>query len=116
MSLSTFLTKVKKQKIIYWEISDPDGFNSNTFLAPVQFLGRWDDVNVIFVDSKGKDTVSRAQLICNELLVVGSYVMLGTLTYNTPTNPIGLVGAVRIKQASHVPNLNGTDLFFTAMA
>lgn len=114
MSLKSFVAKVQKQKLVYWETNGFDGFGQNTYAYPEELNCRWDDVFEMVKDNQGREFVSKAVIISPKLLVQGSYVKKGQILTSTPASPNDDTDVYMIRTTSHTPDMKGNNLLYMA--
>lgn len=102
----SFLTRNHNQTITYWGAPVKDKFGVKTFDAPVQITGRWEDSTELFIDSSGRESVSRAFVFVGQDLDSEGWLFLGT---SSTADPKSVADAFEIKQFKKTPNLKGTD-------
>jgi hypothetical protein len=114
MSLKSFVNKVQKQKLIYWETNGFDGYGQNTYAYPEELNCRWDEVYETVKDPQGREFVSKAVIISPKLLVQGSYVKKSLLLTSTPPSPNDDTDVYMIRNTSHTPDIRGNNLLYMA--
>ena len=115
MSIASFLTKIRKQKAIYWAKTGDDGFGGTTFAAPADVDCRWSDVSEKYVDDTGVERVSVSSVIVDQTMITGGYLKLDELDSATPDSPIGVVGASPIRKFMIVPDIKNTVNYMKAI-
>lgn len=101
------------QDITVWQPGVNDGFGGFTFPAPTLIKGRWEDTQVLFLNSKGEELMSQAVVYVDTDVSVGQYLVEGDLT--ATADPTTLADAHRIKQYMRIPDLRQNDFERKAM-
>jgi len=115
----SIITRMRKQKAVYWATPVPDGHAGFTWTAPVEISCRWDDEQKIFVDPSGEEKLSTAIIYPDRVLTLEGYLWEGTLVdleedNAVTTDPRNIDGARQIKQLAKTPNLRNTETLYTA--
>ena len=109
------ITKVLKQKCVYWAPKEVDVYGQNTFEHPEELNCRWDDGIHEIVDTNGAKVASNAEVMVSEDVVVGGVLMLGTLIdVEIGVEPAQNTGAYTIIQFEKNPNFKCTEFVRTA--
>jgi len=114
MSLQLFLQSVCVQTAVYWGTPTPDGYGGFTFADPIEVKCRWDDKTQMVVDFKGKEVVSKAQLIVLDDLDLQGLLYLGSLDdldSTEETDPSTVEGAYEIIRIEKNPEFASTTDF-----
>jgi hypothetical protein len=101
------ITKVLKQKAVWWSMTGTDSTGAHEFADPVEVSVRWDENMKQFVDSNGVKDVSKAQVMVDRDMKVGDALMLGTLDNDITSNPNAHTGAGFVRGWTKTPTLNG---------
>ena len=101
------LTKVRKQKAIYWAALGTNSAGRKEYDDPVQIMVRWDDAMTEFVTQDGEKAVSRADVMVGQDIKVGDALMLGVLDDTITDNPMDHTGAGVVRGWAKTPTLNG---------
>ena len=120
MSLQSYVRKICRQNLVYWEASIPGGFGTTTYKKPVEIKCRWEDVQEELVGADGRTRVSNAHVILLGVQpVLASILFQGTLadwkklpTY--PKIPTSTQGGFEVIKSGHTPDKKGRDLLFEA--
>lgn len=73
MSFKSFLRKLRVQPIACWlPTASLDEQGERTYDRPIEIKGRWEDYYGEDVDSDGRNFVSRARVIVDRLLPIGT--------------------------------------------
>ena len=106
---SGFQTRNLNQTAVYWGNPVADGWGGRTFDDAVEIAVRWLNKAEAFIDSLGRQTVSRAVVHANQDLDIGGYLYLGELAdLSSDPDPKDTVTAYEIRQFSSIPDLSGT--------
>lgn len=111
-----FIESVCVQTAVYWSPGTPNAFGQRTFPIPVEIAVRWDDIVEVISDGKGKELVSKAQIMTPGELKEQGYVMLGsvidlTLADKLDTPPVDFPDAYEIKRVDKTPLFRSKDIF-----
>jgi hypothetical protein len=107
------VAKFTVQTAICWKVAGSNGFGGHTFEAPVDILCRWEGKSEIKMGSTGEQFASSASVLTNHEVLIGDYLLLGTLDDFTvvPTNPLEVQGAFVVRQVDKIPMVRKTDEF-----
>ena len=100
--LTTFL----KQKITHWSLSGVDGFNEESFTAPVTLNARWEDRSSVVLNDDGVEVMSNSRVYLATDIKVNDYLFNGI---STVTDPRTLNEANRVINFRKVPDLFNSD-------
>lgn len=120
MSFKSFLKRLRKQPIACWIPGGLDGEGDRTYSKPIEIKGRWEDYYGEDADESGKTFHSRARVIVDRDLPLGSVLKLppaeGTALENLEdpfgTDPFGTetdVYEVRKKETIPFPKKRGAE-------
>lgn len=107
-----------QQKLVLWERTGSGVSGEALFAQPVELDCRWDDAQQqVMVD--GRVVISSAMIMSAVRLPVGSVVRLGTLAEWQalsifPKTPIKKYGGFEVMRSDHTPDLDGSELLYTA--
>ena len=106
---SQLVASFLKQTAVYWGSPTPDGYGGHTYAEPREIACRWQDGNATFLDSAGRETVSKAQVYVGEDLVLGGYLLFGTLAdlSSAGDTPEEEAGAFEIKSLPKTWDVSG---------
>jgi len=93
-----------KQCITHW-VAKPNSYGGNSFTAPRELRGRWEDTNLLFRLPSGEEQVSTSIIYLEEDVAIGDYLLLGS---SSSEDPIA-VGAKQIKQYMKQPDLRNLE-------
>jgi len=79
MGLENVLRRQFKQKCVYWGSPVNDGQGGYTFADPVELDCRWERMDQIVKDDKGKEFTSRAVIFLGQDVDYDGLLYLGTL-------------------------------------
>lgn len=111
----SLITKMRKQKAIYWARSTMDQYGRFAFASPVEIDCRWDDEAAQFLTPKGEEQVSRSMVYVDRDMIPGDRLQLGELASNTPDDPLESHSSFEIRQFAKNPNLKATEFLRTAI-
>ena len=98
--------KAHNQTLTYWGNPSPDGVGWFTFDSPASITGRWEDLQILFIDAQGQEQTSRSVVYLGQDVDVEGFLYLGT---STESDPKDQSGAFRIRQFGKIPNIKGTE-------
>ncbi len=101
------ITKVLKQKAVWWSMTGSDSAGQNEYADPVEVSVRWDENMKQFIDSNGIKDVSKAQVMVDRDMKPGDALLLGELTNDYTNNPNNHTGAGFVRGWGKTPTLNG---------
>lgn len=117
----SLITRMRKQKAVYWKRTTNDRFMTYSFEAPVEIDCRWEDRDVELNDSQGLALNSKSIVYVDRAMEPGDVLLLGELTEahadyvgGSGDSPETLEGAFSIKQFDTLPNLKATENLYTA--
>lgn len=109
------ITRMRKQKAVYWEPDGLDAFGQPAFLAPVEIDCRWEDVHELFLDDEGNQAVSNAKVYVDRDVELRGYLKLGTLAELSGNSPLDNNAVYIIRKFEKLPNLRNTETLRTVM-
>jgi hypothetical protein len=119
MSLKSFLRRITKNTLVYWEKTGSSNSGQSTFKSPVEMKCRWEDVQEEVELIDGRKVISNAHLISLSKFILGSIVWQGTMaqfkklpTY--PSRPTATQGGKEIFKVNHTPGFKGEELLWEA--
>jgi len=108
------ISKMRKQKAVYWSPSGYDGFGQPTMGTAVQITCRWEDVHEQFLDNDGQEQTSSAKVYVSQDVELGGYLWLGDIS-GKPSDPKTDNSSWEIRKFENLPNLKATEFLKTAM-
>ena len=108
----SIITRVLRQKGVYWEPSATKGYDGNTtsWLTPVSVNVRWTEKERYHVLESGTQVVSQTSVMTNIDTLKGGFLYLGLLAdVLAVTDPRTQVGAWEIMKTEKTPNLRATE-------
>jgi len=108
------ITKMRRQKAVWWKRLSPDRYGRPTFALPVEVDCRWEEDAREFLSPKGEKLVSQAVVYVDRPMTVGDRLRLGELDSTIPNNPLALNDTFEIRQFTQLPNLKVTETLYTA--
>jgi hypothetical protein len=100
-------SKMLKQTATYWPPSVKDDFGNDSYGSPQSIPCRWEDVQEMFVNSKGEEKRSQANVFVNQDLLNGGYLYLGA---SATVDPRTVAGVFLIEKFEKIPSVNA-DMF-----
>lgn len=112
MGIIQFIEKVCVQTAVYWGNPQAGATGGMTFDAPVEIACRWDDRVEVISNSKGKEVVSKAQVLVTQDLDEQGYLYLGSLSgLGSNPNPLEIDDAYEIARMDKSPLFKSTTEF-----
>ena len=108
---SNLTTRNLNQTAVRWTGATADGFGGRIFDDAVEIAVRWEDTRELFIDSNGRESVSKARVFVGVNLIVRDYLMLGTLDdlSSGAEEPDQVTTAYEVRAFEKIPNLAGAD-------
>ena len=112
----SLITRMRKQKAVYWPPGPADGNGQPTWGAPVELSCRWDDDAQQYLDAAGETRVSNAYVYVDRDLALGGLLRLGLLSATLyPAEPRLNDAVYEIRKLMRNPNLRATESLRTAV-
>ena len=120
MGIISFVESVCVQTAVYWGSPTADGFGGITYADPVELTPedgtgvRWEEKAELITDNKGREIVSKAQIMTNADLEPEGYLYLGhlsDLTNEQKADPRKVPDSWEIKRTDNTPLFRSTDEF-----
>tara|TARA_R110000851_G_scaffold46656_6_gene113570 strand:+ start:798 stop:1136 length:339 start_codon:yes stop_codon:yes gene_type:complete len=108
------ISKMRKQKAVYWSPSSYDGFGRPVMSTAVQITCRWEDVHEQFLDKEGQEQTSSSRVYVSQDVELGGYLWLGDIS-GKPSDPLQDNNSWEIRKFENLPNLKATEFLKTAM-
>lgn len=115
------LKRAMKQRVVYWAKagSDPWGKSVYTQDSPIELPCRWEDKQQEIILPDGRKVQSRGYLLLVDNLLMGSLVLLGTLTVwqalpTYPEPPTVLQGGREVILVRTTPEYNNRSVLYQA--
>ncbi len=110
-----FLAGSFNQKAVYWGTPVTDGYGKLSFGDAVQINVRWEEHQELFLDSSGKESMSKATVYSEDKdFENDGYLYLGELSEISSgelENPQSVSGASPIQAYYKKISIDGTDYF-----
>ena len=100
------LTAFLKQNITYWKKTGIDGYNDESFAAPVTIIARWEDRSSVVLNDEGVEVLSNSRVYLAQDIAAGDFLMNGA---STVADPRTIIAANRVLNFRKVPDLFNTD-------
>lgn len=110
----SLITKMLKQKAIWWKAGAKDRFGNVTFDDPVEIDCRWEETGKEYLNAKGETAVSDAVVYVDRDISTGDFLCLGELDSNPVSHPLDKAGAESVKRFDKLPNLKVKEFLRTA--
>ena len=101
-----FETIFLRQKITYWKKTGVDGYNEESYAAPVTLKARWEDRSSVVLNNFGVEVISMSRVYLAQDVIVDDYLMNGI---STATDPRKINEAFRVLNFRKVPDLTATN-------
>ena len=108
------LSKMLRQKAVYWAPLGAGANGQATFAAPVELRVRWEDSKKLVKDPTGEEFTSDALVYVSEDVKAKGMLWLGALDSSTPDDPNELDDAVSIRQFEKLPDIKCKKFLRTA--
>lgn len=105
-----WLIRQLKDDIVYWGTPSPDGFGGATFADYVDLKGRWEDRNDLFIDTEGKESMTKAVVYVTQDMDLGGWLFKGLTTDISSADqdaPQDVDNAYEIRGFKKVSNMKG---------
>ena len=107
-----------KQKLIHqatvWKNPVSDSYGGFTFDTPILINCRWQDKNQLYIDSNGREAVSKSIIWLNPDDNIGIGDMIASGVYTSTVVPYDCSDAWSIKSIDRTSNIKGTQTVVTA--
>lgn len=104
--------RVMKQTAVLWVAEAPDDFGKPTYATPVAIDCRWTVKNVEFIGANNERELSRAVVVVDRDITLGSMLFLGAIADLTDeNNPIENDGAWEVRQFGSTPDLKAKKFY-----
>ncbi len=111
----SIITKVLKQKCVYWAKIGNDEFGQPAYGAAIELDCRWSDKVEQIVNSEGAMVVSKTKVMVSVDVVIGGILIFSELaSVQHLIEPQRNTGAYEIIQFDKVPNFKCTEFLRTA--
>lgn len=109
------ITRMMKQKAVYWAPNGTDKFGQQAYAAPVELRCRWEDKQELFIDITGTQQVSKSIVYVESDVKLDGVLWLGELEDVAPINPFSNEGASKIRAFGKLPKINLRETLRTAI-
>lgn len=75
----SFITRILREKAVYWPYEGVDDFGQDKFGFPVEINCRWSQKSELYLNATGEEVVSNAVVMVDRKLVLGSLLWHGKL-------------------------------------
>ena len=79
MTTQATMHRYCKQKAVHWPKTGTDGYGTDTYDTPTEYLVNWQDKVQSVIGQSGNEVLSRAVVFCNSDFSVDDYLYLGDL-------------------------------------
>jgi hypothetical protein len=114
----SLITRMRRQKAVYWERTGHDEAGQPTYAAPVEINCRWEDTSVEFMDKEQRRVLSNAKVYVDRVMPLGSALWRGLLADVHPasaSDPFLNEFAYEVRMFKRLPNIRATEELLTAM-
>lgn len=109
----SLISRMRRQKAVYWAPVDADGRGQTTFADPVEINCRWEETAVEFVNAQGATDTSQVVAYVDRDVEVGGRLKSGTVA-DLASDVDPTVDGYEIKQFSKNPNFKASEFLRTA--
>jgi hypothetical protein len=111
------ITRMKKQKAVYWKRSTADRYGADTYEDPVEIACRWDGQMAAVESAVGEETSAADAVYPDRPVFIGDLLWLGTLeAWNALgiDNPLQAepVPAKPVRNVQTIPNFKNTEILY----
>lgn len=107
------ISKMRKQKAIYWAYTGIDQFGQKQYDVPVEISCRWEDVAEEFLDANGVKQISSSIVYVDRDIILGSILKLGEINDDLEEDPKSNDNVYDIKRFNKLPNFKNTEILRT---
>lgn len=103
-----FLSRLLRQKAVYWGAPVYTGFGGRSFAAGIEIKARWEERQELIRDSSGKEIMSQAVVFVDRDVALGGYLYLGLksgLTAGQVSDPLLVPAGFPILKYSKIPDV-----------
>lgn len=105
----SIITKVLKQKCVYWAPIGYDNFGKAIFDVPEELDCRWTEEEKVIIDLHNSQIISKAQVMVSQDVKVDGVLMFGKLEDIIYDEPTDNEQAYEIRNFSKMPNFKCTE-------
>jgi len=110
------MTRILKQKVVYWAYSGVDKYGKPKYGSPIEIKARWEDVNEQFTTPSMTVAMSLAKVYVDRDLLVNGVLWLSSKRANDPdgsaiaeltdtVKPLSNPGAHQIQRFDKLPDI-----------
>lgn len=107
----SLITKIRKQKAVYWEESRPDGTGGSVFSTPVEISCRISGDVVRVTTEEGVEVVASGIVYSDRVLKVGGFIWEGLLANIGTGTPMSL-GGRQVVKFSNIPDFDCVERLY----
>ncbi len=113
MALAALVKQNLKQTAVYWSPGVKDEHSRVTFNAAIEILVRWEDKTETFLDSEGRESISKAIVFTDRELARDGYLFLGAESTldSDHSDPAVITDAHEVKQNESMTRLKQKNEF-----
>ncbi len=120
----SLITRMMRQRAVYWEPTGVDRFGQPLWAAPIEISCRWVDkeIQFTFTSTAGAKTNAKSELFQSKALVyvdrdllLHGHLMLGELNSDVTADPRENAGAWEILGWKKTPDLKAREFLRTAI-
>lgn len=105
----SIITRMRKQKAVWWKRLTANEFGTFAYDPPVEIDCRWDDETVEYRDTKEQLHVSEATVYVDRVIAIGDILSRGELESATPDDPTEVEKSYEVGLYQEIPNLKATE-------
>lgn len=111
------LHRLLKENVIYWPPAAFDDYGQPVTTTPVDMKCHWEDISEEYLDAQGKVNISRSKVYLITEVVLGGYLMLGTVEgLPDPNVKVPYPGGPnQIRSVGNVPNVKASQALIVAI-
>lgn len=107
----------RNQTAVYWSRLQSDGYGGWLYDDPVEIAVRWEETQERIVNDKGEEVISNVQVLVDQDMKVGDYLMLGDLgdwDSSASAAPMSQHLAQPVKKFEKIPDVTAESFVRTA--
>lgn len=110
----SIITKMRRQKAVYWKRGEPDEFGKFGFEDPVEIDCRWEGQVGSVRNEKGELVSSKGTVYVDRKMYLGDMLKQGEMDSDTPVDPSGQPEIFEIQGFEEIPNFKATETLYIA--
>lgn len=110
----SLITRMRRQRAVYWKQNGNDRFGKIAFLPPVEIKCRWVDATEDVRGTQGDNVGFNTKVYVDREMSVGDRLKKGEMESNVAEDPHDDPAAIAIQRFGITPNLHNTENLYTA--